>query len=343
MNSVYARVSVIVLNYNGESVIEQCITSIMRQDYPNFETIVVDNCSSDSSVNIARRFLPRVRLIENRANLGYTGGLNAASLQTSDDSELLAFVTSDVVLSEDWVRRMVDVIVADASVGAASSRVYYARRSKTITEFRIIYPSGTIYVPWNKKIGIEEIDFPSGAAFVVRKRVFRSVGGFDPDYFAYYDDVDLGWRIRLQGYKVVYNPYANIIHEGSHSFRRVPVFLRIALFERNRMMTCMKNLGPTSLAAFMFAEAFNIAFRTFRGILSNRWKSTDKGYTLGFIGFMRKMRRTWWRRASIQHSRKRTDGEIFSTSLPRVMRPLSRRELVFRSVLEIISRTSPPR
>jgi GT2 family glycosyltransferase len=341
--SAHPRVSVIVLNYNGESVIERCLRSVVRQEYSNFETIVVDNCSSDNSVKIIQSLIPRVRLIENRRNLGYTGALNAAVLQTSKYSELLAIVTDDVVLSTDWLQRMVEVVDSDVFVGAVSSRVYELSRQATMTELRIIYPSGTLYVPWNKDVGIQEVSSPSGPAFVVRKHVFRSVGGFDPDYFAYYDEVDLGWRIRLLGYKVVYNPHANVIHEGSHSFGKLPVFLPTLLSERNRMLACMKNLGPTSIAAFILAEAFNLAYRAFRGLFSSRWRPIDRGYALAFFGFVCRARRALGRRTSVQRSRRRTDQEIFSASPPRIMEPLSRKELVFRCVLEFISRAFPAR
>jgi GT2 family glycosyltransferase len=337
------RVSVIVLNYNGEGVIERCLRSVLGQKYVNFEIIVVDNCSSDNSVRIVRGFEPRVRLVENRRNLGYTGGLNTAVLHASDDSELLAIVTNDVVLSTDWLQHMVEVAAADDSIGACSSRVYEASRKATITELRIIYPSGTLHIPWNKDVRMREIDCPSGQAFVIRKRAFNSVGGFDPDYFAYYDEVDLGWRIRLLGYKVVYNPYANVIHEGSHSFGKFPAFLPTLLSERNRMLACVKNLGPISLGVFIFAEAFNLAFRAFRGVFSSSWRPIDRGYALAFFGFVCKLRRALRRRRLVQRSRRRTDRQMFSASLPRIMEPLSRKELVFRCVLEIISRAVPPR
>jgi GT2 family glycosyltransferase len=304
---------------------------------------VVDNCSSDNSVNVIRRFLPRVKLIENRRNLGYTRGLNAAFLQTHKGSEFLAFVTNDVVLSSDWLRRMVEVIDADVSIGAVGSKVLEVRRHATITELRIIYPLGTLYIPWNKEIGILDIDCPSGQAFVVRKQVFHLVGGFDPNYFAYYDEVDLGWRIRLQGYNIVCNPHAMIVHEGAHSFGRLPEFLPTLLSERNRMMACVKNLESTSLAAFIFAEVFNLVYKAFRGILSRQWRPIDKGYALAFVGFVRILRRALGRRALVQGSRKRTDRQIFSASLPRIIVPLSRKELMFRSVLEIISRVFPAR
>lgn len=341
--STQPRVSVIVLNYNGEGVIERCLRSVLQQKYANFETIVVDNCSSDNSVRIVRSFEPRVRLVENSRNLGYTGGLNTAVPQTSDDSELLAIVTNDVVLSTDWLQRMVEVAGADDSVGACSSRVYEASRKATITELRIIYPLGTLHIPWNKDVRIREIDCPSGQAFVIRKRAFHSVGGFDPDYFAYYDEVDLGWRIRLLGYKVVYNPYANVIHEGSYSFGKLPAFLPTLLSERNRMLACVKNFGPASLAAFIFAEAFNLAYRAFRGVFSSRRQPIDTGYALAFFGFVCKLRRALRRRTLVQRSRRRTDREMFSASLPRIIEPLSRKELVFRCVLEFITRAVPPR
>jgi GT2 family glycosyltransferase len=238
---------------------------------------------------------------------------------------------------------MVEAFGDDDSVGAVSCRVHEARRDATITELRIIYPSGTLYVPWDRKIGMQEIDCPSGQAFMVRKKVFRSVGGFDPDYFAYYDEVDLGWRIRLRGYKVVYSPDANIIHKGSHSFAKLPAFVPTFLSERNRMLACVKNLGASSLAGFVLAEMFNLTYRSFRGMLSREWRPADSGYVLAFFDFLRKMSGAIASRSLIQRSRKRTDREIFSGSLPQVIEPHSQKELIFRCVLDIISRALPAR
>jgi hypothetical protein len=335
------RATIIVLNYNGDGVIEQCLRSVTCQKYPNFETLVVDNRSSDGSVDTIRRFRPPVRLIENLKNLGYTGGINSASLETSNESELLAIVTNDVVLSPDWLRSMVQTFSDDNSIGMVSSRVYEKERNATITELRVIYPLGTLYVPWNKQIGRLEIDSPTGQAFAVRRQAFKSVGGFDPDYFAYYDEVDLGWRIRLQGYRIMYDPRACVIHEGSHSFRRLPSFVPQFLSERNRMLSCVKNLALASLMAFIVAETFNLVYRAFRGIVSKRWRVVDTGYTLGLIGFLRLLRRALEKRTLVQRSRTLRDREIFSASLPQIMEPLSQKELVFRCVLDVISRILP--
>lgn len=346
MTGARARVSVVVLNYNGEGVIEKCLDSILRQDYPNFETIVVDNCSSDNSVNTIQRFLPRVKLVQNRRNLGYTGGLNAGCSQVSEDCELVAIVTNDVVLSYDWLRHMVDVASSDVSVGAVSCQVYELRAQSTITELRIIYPTGTVYTPWNKKNAcVQEIDCPSGQAFVVRKRIFRSVGEFDADYFAYYDDADLGWRIRLQGYRVVLNPRATIIHRGHHAFGKFGTRIPTAhiLSERNRMLACIKNLAATSLPAFAIAEAFNVLYRTLRGILRVSWRPVDKAYILALVGFAWKLRGAWEKRLLVQQSRRRSDREIFSMSLPRMVLPTSRKEFMYRSLLDIVSRIFPAR
>jgi GT2 family glycosyltransferase len=238
---------------------------------------------------------------------------------------------------------MVEAFGDDDSIGAVSCRVYEARRDATITELRIIYPSGTLYIPWDREIGRQEIDCPSGQAFMVRKTVFRSVGGFDPDYFAYYDEVDLGWRIRLRGYKVIYSPDANVTHKGSHSFAKLPAFVPTFLSERNRMLACVKNLDACSLAGFLLAEMFNLAYRSFRGMLTRESRRADSGYVLAFFDFLRKMSGALASRSLVQGSRKQTDREIFSGSLPRIIEPYSRKELIFRCVLDIISHALPAR
>ena len=347
-------VSIIVLNYNGEETLQKCLDTVVSQDYPNSEVIVVDNASSDDSPAIMRRYSPRIRLLVNSRNVGYAAGMNLGEEAASDKSQFLAFVTQDVLLSQWWVRMAVKLASSEKNVAAVSSNIYDESKQSRISELRILYPSGYYYIPLNSESKPVEIDFPSGEAFLIHRSYFRILGKFDSDYFAYYDDGDLGWRTRLAGLRILYGHDLQVTHRRSSVFGKEPLEYRVYLHERNRIISCLKNLSPQSLLAFAVSEVLMLLFHFSRASSEKESAKLRSAYVHALSYAILHLPVTLNKRKLTQKMRKRTDRSLFCNSLPRnVMRKpglvlayspeYRRKERYYLLILDVIAKILPPR
>jgi len=244
-------VSIVITNYNGLDLLPTCLNSIEAQDYPDCETIVVDDCSSDASPQLVRSSYPWVRLIRNPENLGSAAaknvGLEAAS------HELVAFLDNDTALGEDWLRRMVAEFTAHENVAIATGKILLADNRAVLNStggFVNLYGYA-----WDRGIYQFEAEFrpqdgrvlyACGAAMMARRSVLRALGGFDARYRYPFEDVDMGWRANLAGYEVRYNSSATAFHQLSATMRGVTANRKLYMNERARLRTLLKNMaGPT--------------------------------------------------------------------------------------------------
>jgi len=239
-------ISVIILNYNGKDYIEECLDSVLNQTYEPLEIIVVDNASNDSSLEILReKYSSKIRLIESNANLGFAGGNNLAL----DDAKgaFIALLNNDAVADRRWIEELMSAINrCDRTVGMwASKIVFYDNREIIDTAGHLIYPDGL-----NRGRGKgekdkgqynseEEVFFPSGCAALYRRSMLDEIGFFDPDFFAYGDDTDLGLKARIAGWKCIYVPKSVVYHHSSSASGKYSP-LKAYLVERNRLWVLIK-------------------------------------------------------------------------------------------------------
>jgi GT2 family glycosyltransferase len=239
-------VSVIVVNWNGEKVLPECLESLKGQTYSPMEIIVVDNGSTDQSVSMLReKFLKHVNLIESSANLGFAGGNNVGI--RSAQGEYIALLNNDAVANPGWVEEMVKVAEADPEVGMCASKIYSLDEPGVLDSAGglLIYPDGLSRGRGRleRDVGqyekVEEVLLPSGCACLYRRAMLDEIGLFDEDFFAYSDDTDLGLRARLGGWKCIYVPTAVAYHRYSASTGRYSP-LKAYLAERNRIWVAVK-------------------------------------------------------------------------------------------------------
>ncbi|MCI0644014.1 MAG: glycosyltransferase family 2 protein [Chloroflexi bacterium] len=225
-------VSAIVLNWNGRPFLEACLASLLAQDYPALDVILVDNASADDSVEFVRRRFPQVRLLCNRQNLGFAGGVNVALRQLAAGVAVL--VNPDVVVSPGWLRQLVVPMVADSRIGIAGCKIYFPE------ERRLQHAGGYVSfpqaIPGHYGYGeqdegqcdsLQDVEYVTGAAMALRGEMLARVGLFDEGFFLYFEEVDLCRRARQAGYRVVYTPEATAVHAESAVARRgSPAYLR---------------------------------------------------------------------------------------------------------------------
>ncbi len=245
-------VAVVVITYNGRHHLDECLTALGEQTWPGFRTVLIDN-GTDGAAAYVRTAYPWVDVIDNSENLGFAGGYNAAIAGLDED--FVALLNDDTRPEPTWLEELVRALGASEEIFAVGSRILLHDDPSRINaaggritlvgagiDIGLGQPDGEIY----RRGG--PVGTLCGAAMLVRRRVFEDLGGFDGDYFAYCEDVDLCWRAWLQGYRVCYVPTSVVLHKmgGTFGGRRSP--LRIRLGQRNRLRTMLKNLGPLDLA-----------------------------------------------------------------------------------------------
>ena len=242
-------VSVIVANVNGRRHLATLLESLDAQDYPaqRREAIVVDNGSTDGSVEFLRTHHPEVRVVRNAANEGFARSNNQGAEIAR--GKYLALLNNDLRLEPTWLTS----IVAEAE-HAAPDLVCLGSRILTWDGAGVDFAGASMAftgIAYNLRFaqGAEpdELLFASGAAMLVERAVFLDVGGFDEEYFSYYEDVDLGWRLWLLGHRVGFCRSAVSYHRRNASIPSRPE--TVFLLERNALFSIVKNYDDDSLAA----------------------------------------------------------------------------------------------
>ncbi|MBI4552049.1 MAG: glycosyltransferase family 2 protein [Candidatus Latescibacteria bacterium] len=218
----------VVVNYNRRDDTLECLDSLQRVPSPALDVLVVDNGSSDGSVEAIRARFPGVTVIEAGTNLGYPGGNNLGIERALErGAEYLFILNNDIVVDPDIVQALVDVAEHDMAVGMVCPKVYYYDRRDVIWSAgsRIDMRTGTPLLrgcgevdrgQYDAECPVEVID---GCAILVTRRLCEQVGLIDPTYFAYYEDTDWAIRATRAGFRIIYTPRARAWHKVSATNR----------------------------------------------------------------------------------------------------------------------------
>ncbi len=235
-----AEVTVVVVTWQAAELVERCLESLHRQRMPH-DLVVVDNASTDGTVDLVRRRWPRARVIALPTNTGFAGGVAAALPEVQ--TRYLALLNNDATADPDWLTAATAYLDDRPAYAAVSSRMLLADGSGRVNNAGVVLlDSG-----YGADRGLAEPDGPefdadvevfgaSGGAAVYRTLAVKAVGGIEPGYFMYYEDTDLSWRLRLAGWSIGYCPEAIVRHEHAASSR--PGSPQFAFHtERNRLLT----------------------------------------------------------------------------------------------------------
>ena len=204
-------VSIIILNYNGEAYLENCLASVLKNEYPNFEVILVDNASTDRSLKDAQETFgddPHLKIVQNTKNLGFSGGNNVGYRHSS--GEYVVFLNNDTVVEPDWLASLVDALQGDPSIGIAQSKIINMDND-------VIQNAGWLfsnYLVRKHPVGEKkhrktefaspyEVSVASGASMIARRTLIDQVGLFDPHVPFFYDDTLLSFKTWLANKRVV--------------------------------------------------------------------------------------------------------------------------------------------
>lgn len=266
-------VSINVLTYNGQDLIEQCLKSVLNQTYKNVEILVVDNASEDKTILCVKKF--PVQIIQNKENLGFAAGHNIGIKQSK--GEYILCLNQDVILDKEFVKNAIEAIKADERIGAIQGKLYKIQEmcgAKLHTSKNQTIDTTGLMMFKNRRVvsrgqGEEdknqyergEVFGVDGAAPLYRRRALEDIKigqeYFDEDFFMFKEDVDLSWRLRLYNWKIIYESMAIGYHlrgagekaaknyiEIAKARRKISDFAKYHSFKNDRLMRIKNELCP---------------------------------------------------------------------------------------------------
>ncbi len=246
------EVAVVILNYNGRAYLENFLPTVQKSLYDNLEIIVADNGSTDDSLAFLQSHFPQVKCLQLPVNYGFAEGYNQALAEITADYYVL--LNSDVEVPAGWLMPLIAHLEKHPEVAACQPKIK-SQLKKDLFEYAgaaggwmdtLGYPfcRGRIFDHVEKDLGqydkISEIFWASGAALVIRASLFHRIGGFDGDYFAHAEEIDLCWRLKRAGYQIVAIPESEVFHVGGGTLEyNTP--RKAYLNFRNSLFTLLKN------------------------------------------------------------------------------------------------------
>jgi GT2 family glycosyltransferase len=302
-------VSIILVSYNSGNDIPGCLDSLRQQTYKNFKIILVDNNSSDNSIKVAEKY-KEVEIIKNKNNEGFAGGNNIGIKEAFNNQETkyVVLLNLDMVADKNWLTELIKVAEKQKNIGSVQSKILlFNKKNKINTTGNIINFLGISYCgsylqDTSTETKIKEITYSSGASVLYDKKALKDVGLFDEDLFMYHEDLDLGWRLKLRGYKNILVPQSVTFHKYTFSKNKNKFYY----LERNRLISLIKNYETKSLILFAPAgiifEIGMIFYSIFAGFFPKKIKS--------YWDFIISLPKNLDKRRKIQKTRKIKDKEI---------------------------------
>ncbi len=258
------KIAVVILNWNGQKLLEQFLPSIVR--YSTEASIyVADNASTDNSVAFIKENFPTVQIIQNKNNFGFAQGYNEA-LQFVNE-EYYALVNSDIEVTENWLKPIIETFEKEPKTAIIQPKIldfknkeyfeYAGAAGGFIDKYGYPFCRGRIFETLEKDNGqyddTNEIFWASGACFFIRNYVYKKLNGFDADFFAHQEEIDLCWRAYNQNHIIKYNGHSTVYHVGGATLNEGNPRKTFLNF-RNSLLMLVKNLPKSYLFTILFTR-----------------------------------------------------------------------------------------
>jgi len=286
----HVQIAIVILNWNGEKLFDNFLPSVIKySNSGNVEIIVADNGSTDNSIKHLKQFYPSVKIIDLKTNYGFAEGYNQALQKV--DSDYLVLLNSDVKVTENWIENCITKFEEDKEIAAIQPKIlsfnepkhfeYAGAAGGFIDKYGYPFCRGRILNRIEEDLDQynedSQIFWATGACMFVRADAFTSAGGFDGDFWAHMEEIDLCWRLKSRGYKIIYQPKSVVYHLGGGTLSYGSP-KKIYLNFRNNLWMLFKNLPKhqfkriflirmvlDGVAAVKFIAGFN--FREFWAVV----------------------------------------------------------------------------
>lgn len=235
------QVSIIIVNYNGKELLEKCLESLFKANYEKFEVILVDNNSTDGTLEFVTKNYPSIIIIKLDSNKGFAEPNNIAAKIAK--GKYLLFLNNDTVVTPDFISEMIKVVENDKKIGICQSLLLKPDGSID-SSGDFIDKLGVVYNSKTKIDDMREISSARGASMLIRKKVFDELGGFDEKFFVSFEDVDLGWRTWIIGYHVMLVPTSIVYHSGGTTIEKIKSEIAFHGF-KNQLSMKITNFEPS--------------------------------------------------------------------------------------------------
>ncbi|MDY0077128.1 MAG: glycosyltransferase family 2 protein [Bacteroidales bacterium] len=257
------KVAVVILNFNGKRFLERFLPGVIAHSHDSAEIIVADNASSDDSVSFLEKKYPDIRLIQNVKNDGFSTGYNLALKQIEADYYIL--LNSDIEVTPNWIKPLIDLMESDPLIAACQPKIrsleqpelfeYAGAGGGFIDKFGYPFCRGRLFLHLEEDLGQYDDDlevfWASGACMFVRADLYHKHGGLDDSFFAHMEEIDFCWRMKNQGFKIMYSGKSTVFHIGGGTLPKKSSRKTYLNF-RNNLSLLYKNLPQKQLFRVIF-------------------------------------------------------------------------------------------
>ncbi len=320
------KVAIVILNWNGETFLKRFLPSVIKySQLDEYEIVIGDNYSIDNSIAYLKKEHSGIRVVQLDKNYGFAEGYNRVLQQV--DAEYYILLNSDIEITKKWIEPVIDTMEKDPKIAACAPKIKSQHRKEYfeyagaaggfIDKYGYPFCRGRIISELEKDEGqyddARSIFWASGAAMFVRSSRFWEVGGFDADFFAHMEEIDLCWRFKNKGYSVVYQPDSEVFHVGGGTLPKDSPF-KIYLNFRNNLFLLLKNLPKEKIFPIIFSRMIldglaaliylvSLRFRFFAAV----WKA--------HISFYKNAKQIYRKRGEFKNIDSFTHSEIYKKSI----------------------------
>ena len=278
------KIAIVILNWNGKKILEQFLPSVV--EFSEEATIyVADNASTDKSIPYLKEKFNKVTIIQNKTNGGYAKGYNDALKNVTED--LLVLLNNDVEVTQNWLQPIINEFKRDNSLIAAQPKIldfnnkryfeYAGAGGGFIDQLGYPYCRGRIFNTIEKDKGqyndINKIFWASGACFIVRSNEFKELNGFDENFFAHQEEIDLCWRIQQNGGIIKYIGNSTVYHVGGATLSNINPTKTFYNF-RNSLLMLVKNIKSSKVWIILFMRLLMDGIAGLHFLIQGKWKHT---------------------------------------------------------------------
>lgn len=312
-------VSIIIPNYNGKIHLEECLNSLKKIEFDDYEIIFVDNASNDGSVEFVRNFSQKIKILPLEKNYGFAEGCNLGVEKAL--GTFIVFLNNDTKVDTFWLKELLLAVEKYGENNIYSSKVLFYDEPGTLNTIGgVITPMGSgLDINFGKEDITEYnkvrfVGSPSGCSMLLKKSLFLEMDGFDKDYFAYLEDVDFGWRCWLKGHKTYFIPQSIVYHKYGSTGGKIDTPFRVFNVQKNRLFNILKNFSLSNLIKGFIVSAIFDLVRIATFIVQGDF-SLISAVLRGDYAFIKGIPKTLHKRKYIQENRKISDKEMQNMEL----------------------------